>query len=304
MSSIRPGIPSWRVLLVLAGAPLVAPATVVAQRGALPWHAGDPPPAVASLRLGAPRAVIDSVLGRPQSVKKISPGVDLLAYPSRGIAVMYSDADSLAVLYLASREAGDIGGIRVGDARDSVVARWGDPAETEENVGLYAVGAWVILVRLDSSLSRVQVLGLGRLAEESDAAAKGPYDSTANARADIAAALQASQRDHKLVLVDFGANWCLDCLVLEQLFQDSTVAAYLSAHFQVVRVDVGRFDRNVDVNQAYGNPIEGGVPAVVVLSPAGDVVATTKDGSLESARSTTAQKVLRYLQSWVSAARR
>ena len=303
MSGRRICLTSLQALLSLAAISFVAPADLVAQRGALPWHAGDAPPSVAGLSLGAPRARIDSVLGRPESIKSLSPGVDLLRYPSHGLAVMYSQADSLAVLYLATRDAGEIGGIRVGDPKDSVVARWGSPTETEENVGLYLVGRWVILVRLDSAASRVQVLGLGRVAEESGPA-ETPYDSTANAREDIAAALRAARADHKLVLLDFGANWCLDCLVLDRLFQDSTVAPYLRANFDVVRVDVGRFDRNLDVSKSYGSPIEGGVPAVVVLSPAGDVVATTKDGSLESARSATAPQILQVLRSWVTAAHR
>jgi thioredoxin 1 len=292
-----------RVLVVLAAASFVAPLTAAAQRGALPWHPGDAPPVVVGLRLGAPRATIDSVLGKPESERNLSPGVEALGYRSRGIALMYSEADSLAVIYLVARAAGDIGGTRVGDAQDSVVARWGNPTDVEDNVALYQVGRWVIVVRLDS-LDRVGVLGIGRVAEESSTEAGGPYDSTANAHEDIAAALRESQSDHRLVLVDFGANWCLDCTVLDRLFKDSTVAAYLAAHFRVVRVDVGRFDRNLDISQSYGDPIEGGVPAAVVLTPSGRVVATTKDGAIEGARSMSAGQILRLLQTWVAAAHR
>jgi thioredoxin 1 len=294
-----------RVLLVLATAGLVvAPAAVGQGRGTLPWRAGDAPPAVAGLVLGAGRSVIDSVLGRPQSVRTLSPGVELLRYDSQGVALVYSQAESLAVAYLVTREAGDVGGTRIGDARDSVVARWGDPTGVQDNIALYQVGRWAVLVWLDSTRSRVQLLGVGRVAEESGADVEGPYDSTANARQDIDAALRESRSDDKLVLLDFGANWCLDCLVLDRLFKDSTVAGYLGANFRVVHIDVGRFDRNLEISGAYGNPIEGGVPAAVVLSPAGDVVASTKDGALESARSATAAQILRFLQSWVAAAHR
>lgn len=294
-----------RVLLVLAATRLVAaPAAVGQQQGRLPWRVGDAPPAVAGLGLGAARRTIDSVLGRPESVRALSPGVEVLRYGSRGIALVYSEVDSLAVAYLVTREAGDIGGTRVGDPRDSVVARWGDPTGVQDNIALYQVGRWAIVVWLDSTRSSVQVLGVARAAEESGAEAEGPYDSTANARQDIDAALRESRSDHKLVLLDFGANWCLDCLVLDRLLKDSTVAVYLGANFRVVHVDVGRFDRNLEISRAYGSPIEGGVPAVVVLSPTGDVVASTKDGSLASARSATAAQILRLLNSWVAAAHR
>ncbi len=290
--------------LLLAIAPLITPHAAFGQQGHLPWRPGDAPPTVAGLQLGLSRATIDSVLGRPETVRKLSPGVQLLGYRSRGIAVLYSDVDNVSVIYMASRGAGDIGGIRVGDARDSVVARWGDPTGIQDNTGVYQVGFWVIVVQFDSTHSRVQLLGLGRVAEEVSAEGSGPYDSTANARQDIQRALRDSQADQKLVLLDFGANWCLDCLVLDRLYRDSTVAGFLSAHFRVVHIDVGRFDRNLDVSKTYGSPIEGGVPAVVVLSPAGNVVGSTKDGSLERARSLTAQQMLQFLQSWVAAARR
>ena len=290
------------LILVLLAAHFTIPAPALGQPGKLPWRVGDPPPAVAGLRLGVPRAVIDSVLGRPESVRSLGQGVVALGYRSKGISLMYSDADSLAVLYLVTREAGDIGGVRVGDPKDSVVARWGNPTSVQDNVGLFEVGRWVIVVRIDS-LSRVEVLGIGRVARES-AREAGPYDSTADAARDIAAALQASQNDHKLVLLDFGANWCLDCIVLDRLFQDPAVAAYLAANFRVVHVDVGRFDRNLEISKQYGSPIDSGVPAAVVLAPAGDVVATTKDGSLESARSMNAGQILHILQEWVARSRR
>ncbi len=293
-----------RLLPLLAAARLVVPLSAFGQQGKLPWRPGDTPPAIVGLHLGAPRAMIDSVLGKPETVKTLSPGVQVLGYGTRGIALAYSEADSLAVAYLGSRGAGDIGGVRVGDSMASLVARWGDPTGVDGDISLYQVGAWAIIVRADSTHSRIELLGIARVAEEADADAPGPYDATADARQDIEGALRESQADHKLVLLDFGANWCLDCLVLDRLFRDSTVAGFLRANFRVVRVDVGRFDRNLDISKRYGSPIENGVPAVVVLSPSGEVVASTKDGSLERARAVTAQQMLSFLQGWVSASRR
>lgn len=290
------------LLLLLTSAQLVAPHRAFGQHGKLPWQPGDAPPAVAGLHLGAARATIDSLLGKPESVQTVNPGQQLLGYRTRGIALLCSDRDSLLVAYIASPEAGDIGGVRVGDSRDSVVARWGEPTGAQENLDVYQVGRWVIVVQFDPARGHVQLLGVGPAAEEETE--EGPFDATADAHADIEHALNESRADRKLVLLDFGANWCLDCQVLEKLMEDSAVAAFLSTNFRVVHVDVGEFDRNLDISKAYGSPIDKGVPAVVVLSPSGDTVASTKDGSLESARSVTAQEILAYLQSWVEKARR
>ncbi len=134
------------------------------------------------------------------------------------------------------------------------------------------------------------------------AGAQRLYDPNADAKAASDSALARARAEHKLVLVDLGGDWCLDCVVLDRLFQDETVAAYLAAHYQVVRVDIGRFDRNLDIDQKYGHPIEGGVPAAVVLNRKGKVVMATRNGALESARRMTAAEVLKLLQQWVALA--
>ena len=147
-------------------------------------------------------------------------------------------------------------------------------------------------------------LGLAACAAASGAHAQAVFNAKADPRREIAAALEASRAAGKLVLLDFGANWCLDCVVLEALFEDPEVAPYLAAHFIVVRVDVGQFNRNLDISATYGRPIENGIPAVVVLSSSGAIVATTADGSMENARTMTPRQVLRFLQKCVTPERR
>ncbi len=125
-----------------------------------------------------------------------------------------------------------------------------------------------------------------------------PYDENAVPQKDIVKELAKSEKDGKLVLLDFGANWCPDCLVLSTLFEDPAVKPFLEENFHVVRIDIGYGDKNLDVAQQYGNPIANGIPAVVVLAPNGEMIATTKDGSLANARTATAQDILAYLQKW------
>jgi thioredoxin len=132
------------------------------------------------------------------------------------------------------------------------------------------------------------------------ARAQGPYDNRADAHKDIQEALAQAQADGKLVLLDFGANWCLDCIVLSHLYEDQTVRPFLDANFHLVNVDVGNWDKNLDVSQRYGSPIDGGIPALVILAGSGEVVASTKNGALADARTATAHEVLDYLKRWVA----
>jgi thioredoxin 1 len=116
------------------------------------------------------------------------------------------------------------------------------------------------------------------------AAAPLPYDEAADAKAALQQAL-ASARAAKLpVLVIFGANWCEDCRALDLALKTGDNAAQMAREFKVVKVDVGRFDRNLDIAQAYGDPIKKGIPAAVLLSPDNQVLYATRAGELSNAR--------------------
>ena len=115
-------------------------------------------------------------------------------------------------------------------------------------------------------------------------AASLPYDEAADAKADLKQALNASKTDKQPVLVIFGANWCKDCRALDQALSIGRNAELVKREFKVVKVDVGNFNKNLDVAEAYGNPIKKGIPAAVVLSPDNKVLYATRLGELADAR--------------------
>jgi thioredoxin 1 len=114
-------------------------------------------------------------------------------------------------------------------------------------------------------------------------AAELPYDEGAHAAADLQRALAAARADRNDVLVVFGANWCPDCRELDKALNGKS-HALIAGHFQLVKVDVGRFDKNLDLADRYGNPIKMGIPAVVVLSADDRIVYSSKGGELANAR--------------------
>jgi len=115
-------------------------------------------------------------------------------------------------------------------------------------------------------------------------AASNPYDEAADAKADIRAAMVQARQSRLPVLVVFGANWCGDCQVLDMAFKTGASAPLIHEHFEVVKVNVGKFDHNVDIAASYGLSLQNGIPAVVVLSPQGKVVYATRAGELADAR--------------------
>ena len=115
-------------------------------------------------------------------------------------------------------------------------------------------------------------------------AASRPYDESADAKAAVQRALAAAKESQLPVLIIFGANWCEDCRVLDEALTHGKSAELVAKEFKVVKVDVGNFDRNLDLAAAYGNPIKKGIPAAVVLSANNGVLYTTRAGELANAR--------------------
>ena len=87
------------------------------------------------------------------------------------------------------------------------------------------------------------------------------------------------------MLVVFGANWCGDCKVLDAELKREKVDQLVHDHCHVVKVDVGRMDKNLDiVNRYEPNLLKKGIPAVVLLDADGKVKRRTLEGELADAR--------------------
>ena len=114
-------------------------------------------------------------------------------------------------------------------------------------------------------------------------AAPQPYDEHAAALAKLQQGLVAARAAGKDVLVVFGANWCQDCRDLDKALHGRT-ASLIDARFVVVKVDVGNFDKNLDIVKRYGYPTGKGIPAAVVLSSDDKVLYATRAGELADAR--------------------
>jgi thiol:disulfide interchange protein len=122
------------------------------------------------------------------------------------------------------------------------------------------------------------------------------YRADANPAQDIRRALVAAGKQHKNVLLDFGGNWCIDCHVLDNAFQQPRIAPLLNSNYIVVHVDVGKYDKNLDLAKKYHVDLEKGVPSLAVLDALGKVVYAT--GDFERARVMSEDDVIQFLEKW------
>ena len=115
----------------------------------------------------------------------------------------------------------------------------------------------------------------------------------------VAARLRARAQaasDGRKVLLVFGANWCGDCRVLDMSMKQGRLRPLIDAKFVVVKVEVGRFDRNIDIAQRYGVPLKKGIPTAALLAADGTAVFVTGGGELASARSMGEGELVRFFE--------
>ena len=72
--------------------------------------------------------------------------------------------------------------------------------------------------------------------------------------------------------------------MLDGEFKKPTMKALLDANYVVVKVDVNRFNKNLDVVKPYGDVIKKGIPSIVIATPANQLVYATNGGELADAR--------------------
>ena len=127
---------------------------------------------------------------------------------------------------------------------------------------------------------------------------KDIYSESADAHAEIKAALEKAAAEHKRVILVFGANWCYDCHVLDLAFHRSDLAPILAANYEVVHVDIGRGDKNQDLMKQYEVPMKRGIPGLAVLDADGKLVYSQKNGEFENARALNPEDFLAFLNKW------
>ncbi len=143
--------------------------------------------------------------------------------------------------------------------------------------------------------------GQAQGAKKADPADQAPvYDESADAKADIAAAVARAHKENRRVLVQWGANWCGWCRLLHKLFhEDKNIARKILYEYDVVLVDIGKFDRNTDLAESYdaftNGFKKGGVPYLTILGGDGKIVANQDTSVFEVGEGYDSIKVLDFL---------
>lgn len=128
---------------------------------------------------------------------------------------------------------------------------------------------------------------------------KNLYPADADAHVEIKEAEEKAAKEHKRLLLVFGANWCFDCHVLDLAFHRPELAPLVDANYEVVHIDLGpEEEKNADLVKLYEIPLNKGVPALAVADSDGKLLVSQKNGEFEDARGLTPEVLAEFLNKW------
>lgn len=158
---------------------------------------------------------------------------------------------------------------------------------------LFSLTAAVLMIACSTSISPA-------VADETHKAHNEPtpYDATRDARADVNGAKATSRMSGKMTLVAMGANWCHDSRALAAHFEKPRFSSLLEDHYNLVYVDVGKKDRNIDLAQDLGVDSIVGTPTVFILSSDGQVLNLETAPTWRNAASRKENDVYTYFESF------
>jgi thiol-disulfide isomerase/thioredoxin len=126
-----------------------------------------------------------------------------------------------------------------------------------------------------------------------------PFDESSNADAAVDAAFAQARAEHKLVLINLGANWCADCRILAGVMALRDLKPFVESHYVVVDVDVGRLNRNLQIPRRFGLEARPeAVPCILIVDSDGTLIDRDHVEALEDMRKLTPQAVADWLAQW------
>jgi thiol-disulfide isomerase/thioredoxin len=125
-----------------------------------------------------------------------------------------------------------------------------------------------------------------------------PYERVDLSESDLRNFIDDTINNNKQPVVIFGANWCPDCRILSAVLDLETVNEYMNDYFEILYIDLGRYDINMSLMEFFDIMPQQGIPRVVIINEDKEVLNIKDTGEWTTARSRTKQEIFNYFQEY------
>jgi len=123
-----------------------------------------------------------------------------------------------------------------------------------------------------------------------------PYDGKVITEEGLDVLIDHSIGASKQPVIIFGANWCPDCRILEGTLNLPTIKKFNAERFEIIHIDVGRYDQNMSLMKKLRIESKIGIPRVVILDLSRNHQNTASTSEWTTARDRKQQEIFNYFQ--------
>jgi len=125
------------------------------------------------------------------------------------------------------------------------------------------------------------------------------YNPLADAKSDVASAVQRAGESGRHVFIQIGGNWCKWCVRFHKFVnEDAKLDSLLKANYEVVLVNFSKENENRAILATLDYPQRFGYPVFVILDGKGNRIHTQDSGFLEDGEGYSHEKVERLFLMW------
>ena len=126
-----------------------------------------------------------------------------------------------------------------------------------------------------------------------------PYDGEICTEIDVKKFMEATTSKSKQPIIIFGGNWCPDCRILDGTLQIPTINKFMKTHYKIMHIDIGRYDKNMELMSFFEIDKEKGVPRVLVFDNKKNLLNSSSTREWTTARERNFQDIFDYFQKLV-----
>ena len=123
-----------------------------------------------------------------------------------------------------------------------------------------------------------------------------PYDGNEISIEEVNKFLSQSIAEYKQPIIIFGANWCPDCRIFSGTIDIPKINEFIKTYFNILYVDVKRYEINMNLIEYFDIPAEEGIPRVLVFDLNKKVINKNSTAEWRTARDRSSQDIFNFFQ--------
>ena len=123
-----------------------------------------------------------------------------------------------------------------------------------------------------------------------------PYDGNEISVEEVNKFLSQSIAENKKPIIIFGANWCPDCRIFSGTIDIPKINEFIETYFNILYVDVKRYEINMNLIEYFDIPAEEGIPRVLVFDFNKNVINKSSTTEWRTARDRSSQDIFNFFQ--------